>query len=247
MVRRERLGERDAARSEAPARSPRRTSPVPRASPKSVTSTRPSRLRSTLCGLKSRCTSPAACAAASPRPPPSTAAQTSSVGGFAHQPRVHARALDELHRDVVAIAVGVDLVDRQHVRVLQPRHRARFAQQALALLGARVCALCNSLIATERSRSGSRAAHTMPMPPAPSTRSSVYLPSRRRARGRVGRRAVPPSRVERRGAFVRELRLSRARRSLLRRFSRARPPQVRRQREHERHAPSSRRPRSTRR
>src|SRR5690606_24343851 len=39
-----------------------------RASPKSSTRTRPSGLTSTLSGLKSRCTSPALCAAASPRP-----------------------------------------------------------------------------------------------------------------------------------------------------------------------------------
>ena len=57
-------------------------SAMPRASPKSVTITRPSSLRSTLCGLKSRCTSPAACAAASPRPAASTAAQTCAGGGL---------------------------------------------------------------------------------------------------------------------------------------------------------------------
>src|SRR5688572_20846330 len=42
--------------------------PMSRASPKSVTSTRPSLPMSTLSGLKSRCTRPAACAAARPRP-----------------------------------------------------------------------------------------------------------------------------------------------------------------------------------
>ena len=45
----------------------RRCSRRSRASPKSVTRTRPSRPTRTLSGLKSRCTSPAACAAASPR------------------------------------------------------------------------------------------------------------------------------------------------------------------------------------
>ncbi len=35
----------------------------------------------------------------------------------------------------------------------------------------------STLIATARSRSGSKAAHTIPIPPAPSTRSSRYLPS----------------------------------------------------------------------
>ena len=49
-----------------------------RASPKSVTTIRPCRLRSTLCGLKSRCTMPAACAAASPRPAARNAAMISN-------------------------------------------------------------------------------------------------------------------------------------------------------------------------
>ena len=45
-----------------------RSTATERASPKSVTKTRPSRATSTLSGLKSRWTSPAACAAASPAP-----------------------------------------------------------------------------------------------------------------------------------------------------------------------------------
>jgi hypothetical protein len=54
-----------------------------RASPKSVTTIRPVRLRSTLCGLKSRCTMPAAWAAASPRPAARNAAMISAGRRFA--------------------------------------------------------------------------------------------------------------------------------------------------------------------
>jgi hypothetical protein len=52
-----------------------------RASPKSVTRTPPSRPTITFWGLKSRCTTPAACAAASPRP---AATNTSTIS---RQPR----------------------------------------------------------------------------------------------------------------------------------------------------------------
>jgi hypothetical protein len=50
----------------------------------------------------------------------------------AREPAVETRALDELHRDEVAVPVAADLVDDQHVRVLEPRHRTRLAEQALA-------------------------------------------------------------------------------------------------------------------
>ncbi|TMQ22515.1 MAG: hypothetical protein E6J90_12365 [Deltaproteobacteria bacterium] len=55
-------------------------SPVARASPKSVTTTRPRRSISTLGGLKSRWTIPAAWAAARPRPAATIAAMIASRG-----------------------------------------------------------------------------------------------------------------------------------------------------------------------
>jgi hypothetical protein len=58
----------DGASGDAPGRESSPTASRPRARPKSVTQTRPSLPTSTLAGLKSRCTSPAACAASSPRP-----------------------------------------------------------------------------------------------------------------------------------------------------------------------------------
>ena len=116
------------------ARSERATS-TPRASPKSVTAIRPSRLRSTLCGLKSRWTSPAACAAASPRPAARNAATISAgVRCAALSHSIERLALDELHRDEVAAAGRADLVHGDDVGMREPRHRARLAQQALASL-----------------------------------------------------------------------------------------------------------------
>ncbi len=50
----------------------------------------------------------------------------------AAQPFVDRRTLDELHRDVVAPARRADLVHDDHVRVREPRHRPRLAQQARA-------------------------------------------------------------------------------------------------------------------
>jgi len=56
-----------------------------RARPKSVTTIRPCRLRSTLCGLKSRWTMPAAWAAASPRPAAMNAATISAARRFSER------------------------------------------------------------------------------------------------------------------------------------------------------------------
>ncbi len=89
------------------------TSREGRASPKSSTFTCPSAAIITLCGLKSRCTSPAACAAASPRPAARQTPSTSSSdrAGSLH-PAIDGHALDQLHRDVDAIAKPSDLEQR---------------------------------------------------------------------------------------------------------------------------------------
>ena len=51
---------------------------------------------------------------------------------LAGEPLGERLAVDQLHRDVVATVRGADLVDGDDVRVREPRHRARLAQQALA-------------------------------------------------------------------------------------------------------------------
>ena len=123
-------------------RSPAARRPPPqrsRASPKSVTRTRPSRPTSTFSGLKSRCTRPAACAAASPRP----AARNTSTNlaparaGVAAAATGERVALDELHRDEDALVQRARVVDGDDVGVRQARHRLGLAQQPRPALGAR--------------------------------------------------------------------------------------------------------------
>ena len=91
----------------------------------------------TLSGLKSRCTSPAAWAAASPRP---ACTMTCSVSrherGVSGEPPVERPSLDELHRQEDAVAERAHVVDGHHVGVREPRHRLRFAEEPPLPLGA---------------------------------------------------------------------------------------------------------------
>jgi hypothetical protein len=102
-----------------------------RASPKSVTRTRPSAPTSTLSGLKSRCNRPTAWAAARPRPGVDEHRHDVAPRSLpARQPVGQRVALDELHRDVdVAVGGGADVVDRDDVGVAELRDRLRLAHQ----------------------------------------------------------------------------------------------------------------------
>ena len=86
----------------------------------------------TLSGLKSRCTTPAACAAASPRPAARNTSSTSRQAAAAPAARRERLALDELHGDEDVIADGAGVVDRDDVGVRDARHGLRLAQQARA-------------------------------------------------------------------------------------------------------------------
>jgi hypothetical protein len=57
------------------------------------------------------------------------------------QPRLEGRSLDELHGDEHAIADLSDVVDRDHVRVTQARHRLRLAEQPRVSVTERLRAL----------------------------------------------------------------------------------------------------------
>ena len=94
-----------------------------RAMPKSITFTMPSRVTITLPGLMSRWIMPCACAAAS-----------ALADLLRDLDRLHGRGpaagrqevgegppLDELHHDVLRVAVGAGVVDADDVRVVQPR------------------------------------------------------------------------------------------------------------------------------
>ena len=101
-----------------------------RARPKSVTRARPSAPMSTLSGLKSRCTRPAACAAASPRPAPRNSVRISRqlrVG------RSHALSVPASTSSIAKKTrppIDADVVHGDDVGVRQARHRLRLAQHA---------------------------------------------------------------------------------------------------------------------
>jgi hypothetical protein len=78
--------------------------------------------------LKSRCTSPAACAAASPSPARRKRPRISRHGRGS-QPLAQRAAVDELHRDVEPIVDAPDLVDGDDLGMAQPRQRLRLPPQ----------------------------------------------------------------------------------------------------------------------
>ena len=108
---------------------------IGRTRPKSVTQTRPSLPMRTLSGLKSRCTRPAACAAASPAPGRREDAQDLLDRARARRlPRGQRRAVDDLHGDEQAIVPGADVEDGDDVGMADARHRLRLAHQPRAQL-----------------------------------------------------------------------------------------------------------------
>ena len=142
--------------------------------------------RSTLCGLKSRWTRPAACAAASPRPAASNASTDLARRWLGRAATRRGLAVDELHRDEVAAAVACRPRRRSSTFGCLSRAIARASRSSRVRSSGLASPPRSSLIATSRSRSGSRAAHTTPMPPAPSSAQDLVLADprswRRRAR-----------------------------------------------------------------
>jgi hypothetical protein len=147
--------------------------------PKSVMTTLPSRAQSTLSGLRSRCTTPTACAAESPR---HSSAPTSST-----------RWIDS--RPAVAIAEASDSPSTYSIVKNFPRGESpisntratlrcvmRLASFTSRLNRSSMAALPTSsgfriFSATSSSSSRSNARYTVPMPPSPSGARSSYRPA----------------------------------------------------------------------
>ena len=143
-----------------------------RASPKSVTTIRPSRLRSTLCGLKSRWTMPAAWAAASPRPAATNASTIAAVGR--RSARSHSASDSPWISSIATKSRPPAVPTSWTVTTLgwDSRAIARASRSSRSLASVVAIAPRSTLSAIRRSRSGSNAAWTTPIAPAPSSRSS---------------------------------------------------------------------------
>ena len=105
-----------------------------RATPKSVSTQRPSAQMSTLAGFTSRCSTPAACATSSA---PSIAMPIFATARGGERAVVddhvgQAAGLQQLHHDPGPAAVGDHVVDLDHARVRQRGGRAGLAQRPLA-------------------------------------------------------------------------------------------------------------------
>ena len=130
---RSRGADRQVDRLPLPVRSPGSSSA--RAKPKSITRARPSSPIITLAGLKSRCTTPAAWAAAIPRPASMNHARIwRQSGSVSPDPLPQRGTPNELHGDEHLVAVRLDVVDRHHVGMGQLRHRLGLPQQPLLRL-----------------------------------------------------------------------------------------------------------------
>ena len=118
------------------------TSSTARETPKSVSLTRPSSAISTLPGLTSRCTTPAACAAASPSATcrPISATTRGSSGPFSVSIAGQRLARQVLHDQPRPVFVHDDVEHADHVRVLQAGPDASLAHEPLPRLLQRVAA-----------------------------------------------------------------------------------------------------------
>ena len=120
-----------------------------------MTRTAPSLPIITFCGLKSRWTTPAACAAARPRP---AATNTSRIccqlRGSARSHWSIVSPVDELHRDEHAVAERARVVDGDDVRVREASDGARLAQQPRPAFARAAPSPCTTFRAMRRSRSG---------------------------------------------------------------------------------------------
>ena len=152
-------GRRAATRPAAPSR----------ARPKS-SSFAPARVSMTLPGLRSRWT--IAARGARDRARRRSARRCAASRRAAARPRREALgerlALEQLHHQVVGVALAADVVERADVRVVERRDRAGLALEARAHLGRAARCGGSTLIATSRPSRVSRARYTSPMPPAPS-------------------------------------------------------------------------------
>ena len=148
-------------------------------------------------GLMSRCTIPAAWAAARAR-------ATCPISRDQH---VHSRAVidqccqgpsfDQFHDEEGPARALAAVVDRADVRVIQGRGGAGLAPEAREPRWVRAQSSGRNLRATRRSRLSCRAAYTTPMPPRPSGPKTWYPgPARRvsghRKAGRRGRFSLEP-------------------------------------------------------
>jgi hypothetical protein len=146
------------------------------ARPKSLTRGRPSLPMSTFSGLKSRCTSPASCAACSPRPP------AMNIVTISRQPRSPSAS------QPLSVAPSTSSIAMNTCSPARPTSYTvtAFGCASLAIAWASRCNLTrastpappprSTLIATLRSSSGSNAHSTTPMPPAPSAPSTTNRP-----------------------------------------------------------------------
>jgi len=82
-----------------------------------------------LCGLRSRVDQPRIVRGGEPAAGGEQRRKHLGASRMRAEPAIQIGAVDQLHRDVVAVAIGADLVHGQHVRVLEPGHRARLAEQ----------------------------------------------------------------------------------------------------------------------
>jgi hypothetical protein len=153
--------------------------PRPWARPKSITRTRPSSSIITLSGLRSRWTRPAACAAATPRAT-SVNARTSSASGCA---RAQSRSVRPVTNSMAIHTCAPRIPTSWMATMFGWDSRASAWASRCSRVAPVVPEVASasdriSLTATLRSRSGSYAAWTTPMLPAPTRPIRTYRPTR---------------------------------------------------------------------
>ena len=105
-------------------------------SPKSSRTGEPSRRTRTFCGFRSRCTTPASCAAWTARQS-TTTRRTFSSRARARRSLRERRAVDEVHHEVRRLVLDAGVVHADDVRVREAREDLRFAAESLEQPSAR--------------------------------------------------------------------------------------------------------------
>ena len=143
--------------------------------PKSASFAVPSCVTSTLDGLTSRCTMPAAWAAAR-----ASATWAEQRRGLVRQQAAgvlgqhgEVRAVDVLHHQPLLVPLGDEVEDGHHVRVVELRGQLGLALGAQQVRRAAARELPTRLTATSRPSTWSTASQTAPMPPWPIWRRST--------------------------------------------------------------------------
>ncbi len=159
----------------------RRASTRARAMPKSVTTTRPSLPRSTLSGLRSRCTTPAACAPASPSAmatPTATARPTEKAPSRASAAESDSPSTYSMVRN---FSPSCSPMSNTRATFWWVTRRASLAsrRKRSRIPGVESSSRRITLSATISSSSRSRARYTVPMPPAPTSARISYRPASR--------------------------------------------------------------------